>query len=57
MDIERLESVKKEVKKELKETQLKLKSINKLQEDTARQANTLRRLLHSIDDILELQGD
>lgn len=57
MDIERLESVKKEVKKELKETQLKLKSINKLQEDTARQANTLRSLLYSIDDILELQGD
>lgn len=57
MDIERLESVKKEVKKELKETQLKLKSINKLQEDTARQANTLRSLLNSIDDILELQGD
>lgn len=57
MDIERLESVKKEVKKELKETQLKLKSINKLQEDTARQANTLKSLLHSIDDILELQGD
>lgn len=57
MDIERLESVKKEVKKELKETQLKLKSINKLQEDTARQANTLRSLLHCIDDILELQGD
>ena len=45
MDIERLESVKKEVKKELKETQLKLKNINKLQEDTARQANTLRSLL------------
>ena len=43
MDIERLESVK-EVKKELKETQLKLKNINKLQEDTARQANTLRSL-------------
>ncbi|MBQ8017481.1 MAG: hypothetical protein IJ258_05175 [Methanobrevibacter sp.] len=57
MDIERLESVKKEVKKELKETQLKLKSINKLQEDTARQVNTLRSLLHCIDDILELQGD
>ena len=57
MDIERLESVKKEVKKELKETQLKLKTINKLQEDTARQANTLRSLLRSIDDILELQGD
>lgn len=57
MDIERLESVKKEVKKELKETQLKLKSIRKLHEDTARQANTLRSLLHSIDDILELQGD
>ena len=57
MDIERLESVKKEVKKELKETQLKLKSINKLQEDTARQANILRSLLHSIDDILELNGD
>lgn len=57
MDIERLESVKKEVKKELKETQLKLKSINKLQEDTARQANTLKSLLRSIDDILELQGD
>ena len=57
MDFERLESVKKEVKKELKETQLKLKSINKLQEETARQANTLKSLLNSIDDILELQGD
>ena len=57
MDFERLESVKKEEKKELKETQLKLKSINKLQEETARQANTLKSLLNSIDDILELQGD
>ena len=57
MDFERLESVKKEVKKELEETQLKLKKINKLKEETARQANTLKSLLNSIDDILELQGD